>query len=65
MNPVQPVDAQNSYLSGLISVLPVNRRSKKDGVLHYDAVYKYRVLAMIDSLALSWVKYIAILMYNV
>lgn len=53
MNPVQPVDAQNSYLSGLISVLPVNRRSKKDGVLHYDAVYKYRVLAMIDSLALS------------
>lgn len=42
-------DAQNSYLSGLISVLPVNRHSKKEGVLHYDAVYKYRVLAMIDS----------------
>lgn len=42
-------DAQNSNLSGLISVLPVNRPSKKEGVLHYDAVYKYRVLAMIDS----------------
>lgn len=42
-------DAQNSYLSGLISVLPVNRHSEKEGILHYDAVYKYRVLAMIDS----------------
>lgn len=42
-------DAQNSYLSGLISVLPIKRPSKNESALHYDAVYKYRVLAMINS----------------
>lgn len=42
-------DVQNSYLCGLISVLPVNRRSKNPSAMHYDAVYQYRIRAMIDS----------------
>lgn len=45
-NLLESHDAQNSYLSGLISVLPVKRVSKNDNARHYDAVYKYRVLAM-------------------
>ncbi|PZC80727.1 hypothetical protein B5X24_HaOG213951 [Helicoverpa armigera] len=45
--------ASTGLTSAVAASTVVNRRSKKDGVLHYDAVYKYRVLAMIDSLALS------------
>lgn len=50
-NLLESHDAQNSYLSGLISVLPVKRISKNENARHYDAVYnKYRVLAIMDSL---------------
>lgn len=42
-NSLQSHDQQNTYLCGLISVLPVNRPSKKEDAKHCAAVYKYKL----------------------
>ncbi|CAH1113763.1 unnamed protein product [Psylliodes chrysocephalus] len=40
-------DAQNLYLCGLITVLPVQRKTLKEGAKHYGASYKYRIRALV------------------
>ena len=44
-NSLDSINAQNSYLAGLIAVLPVLRRRSRrpDGKEHYDASYRYKV----------------------
>lgn len=51
-NSMASVDMQNTYLSGLIAVLPVARRRprKAEGARQNRAAYKYRVRARIDGI---------------
>ena len=44
-NSLDSIDVQNSYLAGLIAVLPVLRRRSRrpDGEEHHDASYRYKV----------------------
>lgn len=46
-NMLGSTDAQNLYLCGLIAVLPVQRKTFKEGAKHYGASYKYRIRALV------------------
>jgi hypothetical protein len=47
-NLLESHDLKNSYLCGLITVLPVSRPTKNENARKYDAVYKYKIRGLID-----------------
>ncbi|CAH1111656.1 unnamed protein product [Psylliodes chrysocephalus] len=47
MGPDCSTDAQNVYLCGLIAVLPVQRKTLKEGAKHCGASYTYRIRALV------------------